>query len=751
MSFRFKRLPLAQSVSVALALLAHPAFAQEKVLPTVKVEAAAEPTSKDSYQATTTRIGKGNQKLRDIPQSVTVVTERLIDDRNLDTLKDTLHNTAGFSFQAAEGQEEDIRLRGFSLLSSGDIFVDGMRDPAFYERDSFSWDRLEVLRGSASMLFGRGSTGGAVNQVSKEPMLLDQHQIDATLGSGDYTRLTGDFNFKTGDNAALRVNAMWNASDSYGLYGDGLDKQGIAAAYRFGIGTANEFQIALFHLDNHNGMHYGMPWVRRSAADATMVMVDVDPKNYYGAASDENGGVATHGTLTHTHRFKDGGELRTALRAGQYERDQRASAIRFCTRTTNATTGAVTNPECPVSADISATTISGATIMTRGTNNKIQDLDNQLLQSDYSNSFNWFGLKHAVLTGFDYVDDDFIGYAATLPTGVTLTKPRTTLGTPSDGGRVDESLRVILKNRDFTSSALGAYVQDMIHLTPEWKLLAGLRWDDFEGTYRTFSTTTATLGQLTATRSRSDSLWSKRLGVLYQPTPLMSYHFSYGTSFNTSGDAYQYDALGSNTPPESSRNIELGARIESAGGDLSARFAIFRAEKYNERNRDETSVTPTNYVLSGKRHADGVEIDLAGRITQQWEVYASYAWIADAVIDKGASNGTTLLQGELVGAWPGVTPKHSGTVWTTYQIDPRWRVGGGLNWRSSMTPLLAPTITAPGYLTTDLMIEYVATKAIALKLNVTNVGNALYADALYRGHYVPGAPRTMQLTASYKF
>ena len=214
MSFRFKRLPLAQSVSVALALLAHPAFAQEKVLPTVKVEAAAEPTSKDSYQATTTRIGKGNQELRDIPQSVTVVTERLIDDRNLDTLKDTLHNTAGFSFQAAEGQEEDIRLRGFSLLSSGDIFVDGMRDPAFYERDSFSWDRLEVLRGSASMLFGRGSTGGAVNQVSKEPMLLDQHQIDATLGSGDYTRLTGDFNFKTGDNAALRVNAMWNASDS---------------------------------------------------------------------------------------------------------------------------------------------------------------------------------------------------------------------------------------------------------------------------------------------------------------------------------------------------------------------------------------------------------------------------------------------------------------------------------------------------------------------------------------------------------
>ena len=124
-----------------------------KVLPTVTVlEKAVEPEGKDTIQATTTRIGKGQQALRDIPQSVTVVTEKLIDDRNLDTLKDVLHNTAGITFLAAEGGEEDIRLRGFSLAGTGDIFVDGMRDPAFYERDTFANDRIEVLRGSASML-----------------------------------------------------------------------------------------------------------------------------------------------------------------------------------------------------------------------------------------------------------------------------------------------------------------------------------------------------------------------------------------------------------------------------------------------------------------------------------------------------------------------------------------------------------------------------------------------------------------------
>jgi catecholate siderophore receptor len=192
---------LAASLGLPLAATAQTAAATaDKALPTVKAKAAKESEGKDGLQATETQIGKGKQELRDIPQSVTVVTEKLIDDRNLDTMKDTLKLTAGISFLAAEGGEEDIRLRGFPLQATGDVFVDGMRDPAFYERDTFNYDRLEVLRGSASMLFGRGSTGGAVNQVSKLPRLLDRHQIDATLGSHGYLRTVGDFNWRVGRN-----------------------------------------------------------------------------------------------------------------------------------------------------------------------------------------------------------------------------------------------------------------------------------------------------------------------------------------------------------------------------------------------------------------------------------------------------------------------------------------------------------------------------------------------------------------------
>ena len=153
-------------------------------------------TDKDSVRATTTTVGRGNQDLRDVPQSTTIVTEKLLEDRRTDTVREALHYTAGITFQAAEGGEEDIRLRGFSLTGTGDIFLDSMRDPAFYDRDTFNFDRIELLRGSASMLFGRGSTGGVVNQVSKQPVLVERSEVRPRSAAAAIIRATGDFNLQ---------------------------------------------------------------------------------------------------------------------------------------------------------------------------------------------------------------------------------------------------------------------------------------------------------------------------------------------------------------------------------------------------------------------------------------------------------------------------------------------------------------------------------------------------------------------------
>ena len=243
---------------VSLSIAQEAPVAESKALPPILVKGVPEQSGKESYQSTQTRIGKADQDLRDVPQSITVVTEKLIEDRNLDTLKEALRNTAGISFLAAEGGEEDIRLRGFSLQATGDIFIDGMRDPAFYERDTFNWDRLEVLRGSASMLFGRGSTGGAVNQVSKLPRLATGYDVELTAGSGNYLRGVADINYRTGDASALHVAAMATIADNYGAK---TDKKGIAPTFRWGMGTADEFVASLYYLDNDNGINYGIPWL----------------------------------------------------------------------------------------------------------------------------------------------------------------------------------------------------------------------------------------------------------------------------------------------------------------------------------------------------------------------------------------------------------------------------------------------------------------------------------------------------------
>ena len=705
-----------------------------KTLAPVAVKEQAE--GKDSIRATTTTIGKGQQELRNIPQSITVITEKLITDRNYDTVKDVLRHTGGVSFLAAEGGEEDIRMRGFNLQSTGDVFVDGIRDPAFYERDTFNDDRVEILRGSASMLFGRGSTGGAVNQVNKQPLLKDASEVNLTLGNSKYRRATGDFNIKTADDAALRLNLMTNTADNNGA-GSSIDKQGLAAAYRFGIGSSDEFSAGLYYLNNKNGMNYGMPWILPFAGATvaqTGLNTKLDPDAYYGMASDYNNTKAAYVSFSHLHRFSPDSELKTSVRKGDYNRDMRASLIRV-----PAVPAVGTTPARAVTLD----TFNPSTVMTRTLQAKVQQMDNLYVQSDFSSKFEALGMGHEVLAGIDFAQEKRTvrGVLSVAQGGVTNTKPSTTAGTPNDGASFNEDSRIYRPSNGFESNGVGIYAQDLVQISPHWKLLGGLRYDRMTGDYDTFAPAT---GATTGTYKMKIGEWSKRLGAMYQPTPLHSFHFSYGTSFNTSGDAYSLSASNQNIPPESSQNLELGARIDSADKRFSTRLAVFRSTKLHERNTDP--LITSLITLSGKRHASGFEADVSGLVTSEWEVFGSYVWIPSAKIDVGVPGS------EGQGTRPSLTPEHSGTVWTTYQITPKLRLGGGVNFRSKQTPLRNPGFSAPSYTTLDLLAEYaVIEDKFIIKANVINATNKLYADALYPAFYVPGAGRTMQVTAKLKF
>ena len=704
-------------------------------LPAVTVRDSAQDdgstTSKTQLRATRTEIGKGNQALRDIPQSVTVMTEKLMQDRNLDDFREVLRTTAGVTFLAGETGEEDVRLRGFSLGTAGDIYRDGLRDAPLIERDTFNDDRVEVIKGSASMLFGKGSTGGVVNQVSKQPFLMNQHEASVTLGSGNEKRVHGDFNWHTGQDAALRLNLMGHDADNWGAR---QRKVGIAPTFRWGIGTRNEFSVGLYHLDVDGRSSYNHPWFIRDGR----IVPTLPARNFYGLDSDKQNSSSTFVTLGHTHRFADGGQLKTQLRHGRYERDLWASVIRFGTTAGERTTIDNWGPN---------------TIITRSPKGRIGRSDLTQLQSDYSNSFDWGGRKHAVLAGVDFYYDDarrnnnFAGPAS----GLT-----TTVGQPNNGDwRADP--RGAPAYNTFDARNIGVYVQDTVSLTDTLKLVAGLRFDHFKGSYDTV-TTTAANGTVTPgySFSKTESLWSPRVGLLWQPSETSSYYVSYGTSYNTSGDAYQFTPASpnqtlANTPAEKSRNLEIGGKWELFDQRLSVGTALFYSEKYNERNQDPDSAAQ-QFLLSGKRHAAGMEFNAAGRITPKWEMFWNHTWIPVAKISRSnqqlaASGGGAQVQGDR----PGLTPRHSGSVWSTYRVFPKLRLGLGANYRSSQSPEGNRAVKAAGFVTFDAMAEYSFTEMTTLKLNVTNLTDKLYADTLYRGFYGPGQPRRVQLTLKHLF
>ena len=666
-----------------------------------------------TYQSGITTIGKVPVAAKDVPQSLTVINEKLIHDQGKDTFKGALENVPGITFEAGEGGRigDNIRLRGFSV--AGDIYLDGIRDIAQYNRDTFNDDRIEVLRGSASMLFGRGSTGGIVNQVSKSARLANENEVNVTLGPR-YLRTTGDFNVRTDEEAAFRIGTMTTDGSSKGGKAS-TQRRGLAADYSIGIGTSNEFSFGFYHLNyNDKPDNLGGRWLQGAPAPFPSSLS-------YNAASDYQSDAANIASVAHTHRWDDGSTLKTILRDGHFRRDLWATQL-------NALAPGVTQANFNLN-----------TLVPRGTQTRAGQDHHTFLQSDYITTTNWLGFKNQILLGTDIARENAVVYRYT----GTPARPTTIVGSPANDAVVDT--RLLVRSTVFTSTAIGAYVQDTINLTPFWKVIGGLRLDSFGGNYDR-SGLAVPAGNL----SRRDTQLSKRLGLMFQPNDEVSYYASYGTSFNTSGDLYQYDSTSANTPPESSRNIEVGVKWELHQGDLSFRTALARTDKFNERNTDVNQATG-EFLLTGQRHTDSIEFEVAGRINPQWDVFAGLVFM-HGVIDKAGSS--TAAQAT-VGLNPGLTPNQQANLWTTYKLGDKWRLGGGVTHVGSQGPSSASAASlanrAPAYTKLDTLLEYRINQDNIVKLNIDNLTNKVYYGSLYQGWPTQSALRTVRATLTTKF
>jgi catecholate siderophore receptor len=426
-------------------------------------------------------------------------------------------------------------------------------------------------------------------------------------------------------------------------------------------------------------------------------------------------------TLSHLHRWTDGSTLKTTLRDGHFKRDLWATQINALAGTTQANFGP-------------------ATVVPRGTQTRAGTEHHTFLQSDYITRTQWFGRKNELLLGADIARErsERDNYLNVPP------RPSTTVALADNSPLVDTRVRNRLTR--FDSTAFGLYGQDTISLTPHWKLVGGLRWDRFAGDFDRSGNPAPNNTPL----SRSDGVWSKRLGLMYQPTPDVSYYASYGTSFNTSGDLYQYDPNSAKTPPESSRNIELGAKWELYDGDLSLRTALARTDKFNERNTDVNQGTGA-FLLAGRRHTDSLEFEVAGRINPRWDVFAGLVFMHGVIDQAGSSPGAQAT----VGLNPGLTPKRQANLWSTYKLTEKWRVGGGFTHVSENGPASANAAAlanrAPAYTKWDAMLEYVFSENHSFRLNVDNLTNKVYYSSLYQAWPSLAPLRTVRMTWTGKF
>lgn len=696
---------------------------KEVTLPTVLVKEQRQGVDtrdreEKGYQGDKTRVGKTPQLTKDIPQSTTIVSEQLIRERNADTFKEALRNVAGLTFNAGEGGRigDNITLRGYSAV--GDLFLDGVRDIAQYNRETFNLEQIDILRGSASMLFGRGSTGGIINQVSKTAKAVNRNEVGFTVGTDNYKRLTGDFNRMLTDNLAIRLNVMKTDTDSFR---DGVSQSrwGFAPTLTWGMGTQNEVSLSYYHTKDDNVPDYGVPYFNGKP-------LNVPINRFYGMSQTDYERSETQiGTAQYTHRFDETSSLKTLIRKAHYERDLRAVAPRFGTldATNTCRTG-------------TPTSIKDDTVICRQRQARGGEEDTLTGQVDFNTQVNVAGMKHELLVGTEFLDEKANRWTNTS----AIANPSTYVGlsnaVPILPANFDSSFSRTAPN-SYTGMTYSAYAQDSIEFIKNWKLLLGARYDSMKADY-----TRSTGGDL----SRRDGVWSTRAGLLYQPNKYHTYYVSYGTSFNPSAEAYQLDDRSTNTPPEKNRNIEIGAKWELLNGDLSVRSAAFRSEKSNERNTDLS--IPDVYLLTGKRHTDGVELEAVGRINVRWEMFANVA-VMKANIDEAA--GSSAGNKDKV---PVNTPNHTFSLWTTYKLgswlDGKWKIGGGIEGVGRRYANAANTVALDSYQRVDGMLEYQA-KYYSLKLNLFNLLDKQYYEGVYTGHTVPGTPLAAQLSITSKF
>lgn len=653
------------------------------------------------YAPASTGAAKIPAELRDIPQTVDVVPEAILRDQRALSIQDALKNVPGVGLSHGDGQRDQVTIRGFSAIS--DQFVDGFRDDALYFRDLSNIARIEVIKGPAAVLYGRGSSGGLINRVTRKPG-ENVASVVLTAGSWDTKRGEFDVGRVISDGAvAFRLTGALERSGSFRQY-QFLDRETIAPSVLLRPGAQTEILIQADYLRDERVTDFGIPAYQGRP-------VDVAPEIYYGAANakdaDTSRSKVSSQAVSLIHHFSDNLTLRNGFRRYDYDLDRR-----------NTLPGAV----LPVTATRPKPLVS------LNRSNFFRDETGWSNQLELTHLVEVGGTKHTLLYGFEIARQTKrqLLYSRSAIATVDLYAPALPAVPVDLGGSPATDNEGRFKNE-------GLYLQDMIDFGSGFKALVGIRHDWFEQ---------RTIQHLALPNlARRDSEWSPRAGLVFQPDETQSYYASWSKSFQPSGEGFALATNNAGIEPEKTTNKEVGAKYTFLDGHLNTTISLFELERTGIK-----SAVPgtTTLIPIGTQRTRGLELTANLDLPSGWRAVAGYSYLDARVIRSVAIDDGQPVEGKRAT----ITPRHSANLFITKSFADQFGLGIGGNYVGDRFANPGNTVTLPSYVTIDAL-AWVRLGKARLQLNAYNLFDRRY---IVSGHgtspnlNLPGAPRTVMAT-----
>jgi catecholate siderophore receptor len=631
--------------------------------------------------------------LRDIPQSITVVTKEQMTDQSMESIADVVNYVPGITSHQGENNRDQLVIRGNS--TSADFFLNGVRDDVQYYRDLYNVDRVEVLKGPNAMIFGRGGGGGVVNRVTREAGFARTRELTFQGGSFRDKRFTVDMDQPFNSKIAGRLDGVFESADSFRdfVY---LRRYGINPSLTITPDAKTGVTLSYEYFHDRRTADRGIPSFQGSPADTPISTFFGDPnKSYVRARVDLASALLVRriGGLT----------IRNRTLFGDYDRGYQ----NFVPGAVNATKTLVS-----LSAYNNAT--------------KRRNIFNQM---DLTYALSTGRIKHTLLAGTEVgrqLTDNFRNTGFFNNTATTIQVPyvnptiATTVTFRQSATDADNHLK--------TNLAAG-YAQDQIQFSRYVQVVAGLRFDYFDLQFHN--------NRNRDNLRRIDRLVSPRAGIVVKPILPLSVYANYSVSYlPSSGD--QFSSLTSITQqvkPEKFTNYELGAKWDIRR-NLALTTAVYRQDRTNTRAADPND--PTRILQTGSQRTNGYELGLNGNITRAWSVAGGYAY-QDAFISSTTSTART-------GAQVAQVPHHQFSLWNKYQIFSKLGVGLGIVHRSDMFAAIDDTVTLPGYTKVDAAVYVPLNERLRLQANFENLLNVrFYLNADGNNNISPGSPRAVRL------